>query len=1344
MKKFLFLFLCLITNYSISQWRATTPIRIDIKDITFTDRYTGYALGRFGNFVQCPSYFALYKTVDGGESWIKMKTGNEGDAKRALHFVNPMVGWIAEEGSEVLKTTDGGVTWVSQTSGVGTVLNDIWFRDLNNGFLIGNNGMLQRTTNGGSSWTTISSGVSANLSRIYFYSNTRGFIACNNGQILRTTNGGSSWTAINTGATTLRDMWFTSLSVGYAIGSVGSTHYLYTTTNGGTTWTANSIGSYILRKITFSSPQVGYMDTYSNGILKTTDGGATWSSTAPTMNGLYDAAQSMYAMDDNTVFFTGNYGKIFKSSDGGMTWENKNIAFNDNLSSIAAPHKDTVYFGDDDGRMFKTVNGGVSFFQQVEDQAPTISKLLFLNTSVGFMSSINGILMKTIDGGANWVQKLTNSNYHVQDISFATPQIGYACAQNGVVYRTTDIGETWDSIQTGFNYDYLDIFFTSPDTGYVTSSNRIVRTFDGGANWTEYDPGLLGSIRDIVFSSPEVGYCAAQPAVLKTIDAGLTWNIATNISGGAVKEMWMIDDSSGYVTYSTSQRRTIDSCTTLISQSTACNTIAQMYTIDMTDNGTHGYTGGGAGGSADGSLHQLDPAEIIGTQVSTGNMCAGSDIFVGFYGKGFFNTGNTFIAQLSDASGSFASPTTIGTCTDLPGSSIYQSSVITAQIPGGTPAGTGYRIRVIASNPSFIGPDNGFDITIQSGQTPAITLTSNVPGTICPGALLELTTSNVAGGLTPTYQWTVNGNPINNNASNLFIDSLSNGDQVQVTMQSSLGCVSTSNAVSNFFTVVSSASIDMGLTNDTTLCQSGNFQLNANPGLTYAWSPAVGLNDSTVANPIATITQSAVYELTVTNAAGCTDSDSVSIILSNTPEIITSDTSACDNSTLQLESTPGGTYSWTPATGLSSTNISNPLVSISNDITYYLTVSNSDGCTNNDSIQIVVNDLPEILTNDTIVCDGSTLQLNATSGGTYTWTPSVGLSSVSIANPTASLIGDITYYLTITSAEGCVNNDSIQLLTNELPIILINDTTVCVNESIQLDATPGSTYNWSSSASLSDTTIQSPMATINASTTISLNATSAEGCTHNDFINVDVFPIPQIDLISDTSICLGDCITLAPTINTGIQQVSWSTAIGLNDSTILTPTSCATNDITYIVFVSDTNSCQTSDTVNVWVNPVPAVPVITFNGIELSSTVADSYQWFFNGTAIQGANGMTYSPTQNGQYVVEVTNTDGCSAVSDTFDLTTIGLSELKGNTSIHLYPNPVQKSFFLEFESDNWETIHISIVDPKGKELSKQSLVVQNELVKTEISVEGISAGSYLCRVTISGNVHVIPIIVE
>lgn len=149
----------------------------------------------------------------------------------------------------------------------------------------------------------------------------------------------------------------------------------------------------------------------------------------------------------------------------------------------------------------------------------------------------------------------------------------------------------------------------------------------------------------------------------------------------------------------------------------------------------YGYSATATGGSG-GFEGSGDDLAIVGTATSTGEtivtgtpspeaIClaggASASVDVPFTITGTYGAGNTFIAQLSDATGDFSSPTTIGTLSST------SAGTISATIPSATAAGTGYRIRVIADNPATTGSDNGTDLEVAT-SIPAITAASVAEG----------------------------------------------------------------------------------------------------------------------------------------------------------------------------------------------------------------------------------------------------------------------------------------------------------------------------------------------------------------------------------------------------------------------------------------------------------------------------------------------------------------------------------------------------------------------------------------------------------------------------------------
>jgi len=139
----------------------------------------------------------------------------------------------------------------------------------------------------------------------------------------------------------------------------------------------------------------------------------------------------------------------------------------------------------------------------------------------------------------------------------------------------------------------------------------------------------------------------------------------------------------------------------------------------------------------------------------------------------------------------------------------------------------------------------------------------------------------------------------------------------------------------------------------------------------------------------------------------------------------------------------GGTapynYSWTPATGLSDPNISNPDASPTYSTNYTLMVTDANGCTANDNVMVIVNPAPDVDAglDITIVTGASTVLNGFATGGllpyTVSWTPATGLSDPGILNPVASPAATTTYTLVVTGANGCSASDNVTITVSNLP-----------------------------------------------------------------------------------------------------------------------------------------------------------------------------------------------------------------------------------------------------------------------------------------------------------------------
>ena len=269
------------------------------------------------------------------------------------------------------------------------------------------------------------------------------------------------------------------------------------------------------------------------------------------------------------------------------------------------------------------------------------------------------------------------------------------------------------------------------------------------------------------------------------------------------------------------------------------------------------------------------------------------------------------------------------------------------------------------------------------------------------------------------------------------------------------------------------APVDAG--NDTSICFADSVQLSASGSATYTWSPIDSLSDPTIANPIAYPFDTLVYYVTGTDAIGCSSIDSVVISINPLPAIQAGNDSAiCIGDTIQLNGTGGINYTWTPSSSLSDPSISNPLAFPVDTTEYIILATDTNACTNTDTITIHVNGLPDADAGpDLSICNGDTIQLNAAGGSVYQWSPSTLLDNPNVFNPNAFPGTTTDFIVLVTDTNSCSAFD-----TMEISIFILSvtpqDTTICSGDSVQLNVNgPNVTsYLWTPPTGLSDQQFQ--------------------------------------------------------------------------------------------------------------------------------------------------------------------------------------------------------------------------------------------------------------------------------
>ncbi|MEW6467464.1 MAG: SBBP repeat-containing protein [Bacteroidota bacterium] len=283
------------------------------------------------------------------------------------------------------------------------------------------------------------------------------------------------------------------------------------------------------------------------------------------------------------------------------------------------------------------------------------------------------------------------------------------------------------------------------------------------------------------------------------------------------------------------------------------------------------------------------------------------------------------------------------------------------------------------------------------------------------------------------------------------------------------------------------------------------------------------------------------------------------------------DTSICLNASVQLNASATGAvaYNWSPATGLSSTTISNPIANPTATTTYVVVITNTSGCTDSDTMTVTVYPLPAPAINTsgpTTFCAGDSVLLCAPQYDFYSWSPG-GATTQCI---TASSSGN--YSVIVTDSNTCAAQSQVTVTVNPLPNINAGtDTVVCLSDNAQLCATGGLTYSWSPAATLSDSTIACPQAGMVTTTTYTVIGTDANGCSNTDSVTVQVNPNPPVPTITYNGYPL-----LTITCNLSGYNYQW---YALPNNPIPGATSQSytpTVNGTYWVIISDSIGCSTA------------------------------------------------------------------------------------------------------------------------------------------------------------------------
>lgn len=525
--------------------------------------------------------------------------------------------------------------------------------------------------------------------------------------------------------------------------------------------------------------------------------------------------------------------------------------------------------------------------------------------------------------------------------------------------------------------------------------------------------------------------------------------------------------------------------------------------------------------------------EIITLPV-TGTLCYGSTVVVNFNAGGVnFDPGNSFIAQLSDENGSFASPINIGNVS-LAG--VVDDSYVYALIPSGLPAGTNYRIRVNSTAPAITGLDNGSGITINTLVAPPIpSVNLNGPTAFCYGSATTFISSSSANG-NLWFPGGVNTNP--------FIGVVDAGCYyTQVTGANGCAsssvpvCIEVNDAIFTFLGYYEDNELITTADTTVTICEGDSAELGiliqgGTPPFDIFYTPD-GFNFVTV-NDVGTLVPGSqpatyAYQFYTTDPGfyqviGITDNFPTNCGSNGNSGLVT----------IQTAPRPVTDFSYIPFCGpVSGAPVLSP--DFETGGTFAFETDPGDGALVDANTGIITN-----------AVNGSTYNIMYTVVGDFCESSSVTEVTVNTSDITGFTIDPF-----------CSNNDS------ELPVT-------------DLGFAPGGTYSFTNAPS--DDAVIDPATGIisgaSGNTTYNITYTSPEGvCQANSNTDVTTLESPSVDGTVENTICATPIGSIEATASAGLPDYSfmWSTG----DETALISELAAG---AYTVTVTDANGCTADST----------------------------------------------------------------------------------------------------------------------------------------------------------------------
>ena len=461
--------------------------------------------------------------------------------------------------------------------------------------------------------------------------------------------------------------------------------------------------------------------------------------------------------------------------------------------------------------------------------------------------------------------------------------------------------------------------------------------------------------------------------------------------------------------------------------------------------------------------------------------------------------------------------------------------------------------------------------------------------------------------------------------------------------------------------------VDLGP--DVNMCIGESLQLNSSNTLgsgSYLWSPATDLSNPVAPSPTTTTTVATNYTLTYTSNNGCSASDDVEVMINQLPIVDAGvDQTICENDTAQLDASGGINYSWNPSSSLDDPLIANPNASPGTTTTYTVEVTDANNCSSSDDVSITVLPLPSLdAGQDENICEGDVVPLNAVGLGSFSWTPSLGLTNPNVANPNANPSVTTTYYVSLTDSDGCTSVDSLVIDVDAIPIAdFQNPPPTCDGNAVQfMDNSVGNivSYSWDfGDGEVGTGPNPSHLYPSIGSYTVQLTVVSNNGCSSSTVGEANVVdgPTPDVTVVNGPDLCVNEQIEILDLSTGPIASYTWDFGDGIGSANVLPDHFyLAPGFYTISLELTAPDQCSNFQYIDLEVHPLPDADFSYTTPCEDQSTMFEDQSnvltgnvvgWIWNfgdGSDVQNSELVSHEYDEAGDYSVQlIAQTDiGC------------------------------------------------------------------------------------------------------